>query len=408
VLPRALPATAAATVVLALVLAIGCGGDDGSASTGPRHSALAAASRPGGSGDTAVHAARKRIRLKRIGSFSSPVYVTAPRGDRSRLFVVEQRGRVRVLVNGREQGQPFLDISSIVQAGGERGLLSMAFAPNYARSGRFYVYFTDHTGDIRIRQYRRSSGNANVADPGSGRNVIRIRHREFANHNGGQLQFGPDGFLYFGTGDGGSGGDPHRHGQDLSSRLGKLLRIDPKAGGGYKVPRSNPFRGRSGARPEIWAYGLRNPWRFSFDRKTGALAIGDVGQDQYEEIDFARRSGRGDNYGWNIWEGRHRFSGGRARHYHRPAVEHSHGDGWCSITGGYIVRDRSLGALYGRYVYGDLCHSQLRSVKMRGSHGRGDRALGPSVGNLVSFGEDARAHVYAVSLNGPVYRLVAR
>jgi glucose/arabinose dehydrogenase len=296
-----------------------------------------------------------------------------------------------------------------VQSGGERGLLSMAFAPDYAKTRRFYVYFTDHTGDIRIREYKRSKGNPNVASRRSARNVLRIGHREFGNHNGGQLQFGPDGFLYAGTGDGGGGGDPHRHGQSRSTLLAKLLRIDPRhhaRGRGYSIPASNPFRG--GGRPEIWAYRLRNPWRFSFDRKTGALAIGDVGQDQFEEIDFARRRGRGANYGWNVFEGRHRYSGGHARHYHRPAVVHSHGAGYCSITGGYVVRDRSLRGLYGRYVYGDVCHSRLRSVKMRGSRGRGDRAIGASVSNLVSFGEDARARVYAVSLNGPVYRLAPR
>ncbi|MEA2449274.1 MAG: hypothetical protein QOG63_1206, partial [Thermoleophilaceae bacterium] len=354
--------------MLAFALAAGCGGDDGSASPA---GAAASESPPAASrsGDGARAAAHIRLGLHRVGSFDNPVYVTAPRGDRRRLFVVEQGGRIRVLVNGKERRRPFLDLSSIVQSGGERGLLSMAFAPDYARSGRFYVYFTDHTGDIRIQQYRRSSGSANAASRSSARDVLRIGHREFGNHNGGQLQLGPDGFLYAGTGDGGGGGDPHRHGQDLSSRLAKLLRIDPRPGGGYRVPRSNPFRGRRGAQPEIWAYGLRNPWRFSFDRKTGALAIGDVGQDQWEEIDFARRRGRGANYGWNVFEGRSRFSAGRARHRHRPAVVHSHADGWCSITGGYIVRDRSLGGLYGRYVYGDLCHSRLRSVKMHGSGG---------------------------------------
>jgi glucose/arabinose dehydrogenase len=284
----------------------------------------------------------------------------------------------------------------------------MAFAPNYRSSGRFYVYFTDNGGDIRIQEYRRSS--ANVANRGSARNIMRIEHSRFGNHNGGQLQFGPDGMLYIGTGDGGGGGDPFRSGQDLGSRLGKILRIDPRPASGrpYRVPGSNPFRNSSGARGEIWAYGLRNPWRFSFDRRSGAMTIADVGQNEWEEVNFSRRRGRGANYGWSVFEGRSSYNSGSAPRHHKPALVKSHNDGWCSITGGYVVRDRSLGALYGRYVYGDLCRSRLRSVRMRGSRARGDRAMRVEVGSLVSFGEDARGRVYAVSHDGPVYRFAAR
>jgi glucose/arabinose dehydrogenase len=382
----------------------GCGSEPGAKTTGS--SATAAQD------DPTVHAA-KGVQLRRVGSFSSPIFVTAPRGDNSRLFVVERAGRIQVLQGGRKLERPFLDISSNVRTDSERGLLSMAFAPDYATSGRFYVYFTDKSGDIRIQEFRRSAGNANVADTGSARNLLTIDHREFGNHDGGQLQFGPDKHLYAGVGDGGGAGDPHNHGQSLGTRLAKLLRIDPRhpAGGRPYGVKGNPFASRRGAQPEIWAYGLRNPWRFSFDRSTGDLVIGDVGQDSEEEIDFARRGrGRGANYGWNVFEGRRRFRGGSAPGAVRPRVTHSHGNGYCSITGGYVVRDKSLGSLYGRYVYGDLCKSGLRSVKLGRSGGAsGDRAVpGVSVSQLVSFGEDARGRVYAVSLDGGVFRLAPK
>jgi glucose/arabinose dehydrogenase len=288
----------------------------------------------------------------------------------------------------------------------------MAFAPDYATSGLFYVYFTDGTGDIRIQEFRRSASNADSANRGSVRNVLTIGHREFSNHDGGQLQFGPDGRLYAGIGDGGGGGDPHGHGQSLGTRLAKLLRIDPRhpSGGRPYGVAGNPFVSRAGTAREIWAYGLRNPWRFSFDRSTGDLVIGDVGQNAWEEIDFARRgSGRGANYGWSVFEGRHRFSGGSAPGAVKPRVEKGHNAGFCSIIGGYVVRDRSLGSLYGRYVYGDLCKSPIRSVKLgRGGGASGDRAESVSVNQLVSFGEDGSGHVYAVSAAGPVARLAPR
>ena len=357
-----------------------------------------------------VDAAGRGVKLKSVGSFSSPTYVTSPPGDRSRLFVVERAGRIRVVRDGRKLRAPFLDIRGQVRTDGERGLLSMAFAPDYERSGLFYVYFNDRAGDIHIQELKRTASDPERADAGSARNLLTIGHREFPNHNGGQLQFGPDGKLYAGIGDGGGAGDPHGHGQSLTTRLGKLLRIDPRRGSPYSVA-GNPFANRGGGvRREIWAYGLRNPWRFSFDRRTGDLVIADVGQDAFEEIDFARRGrGRGANYGWDKFEGRSRYSGGRAPGHVRPRVVKSHDSGWCSITGGYVVRDRALRSLYGRYVYGDLCRSGVRSVKLGRSGGAsGDRSAGVSVGNLVSFGEDARGHVYAVSLSGRVYRLTPR
>jgi glucose/arabinose dehydrogenase len=352
---------------VALVCAVvgaGCGGDGASAARG--------------------------VRLVRIGTFAAPTYLTAPPRDRRRLFVVEQRGAIRVVRDGRRLRRPFLDLRSEVLAGGERGLLSMAFAPDYATSRRFYVYFTSRDGDVRIQEFRASRSNPDVADRSTRRRLVRIAHREFPNHNGGQLQFGPDGLLYAGIGDGGGGGDPHRNAQNLSRVYGKILRFDA--------------RGRP--RPEVYAYGLRNPWRFSFDRSTGDLVIADVGQDAVEEVDFAPRgTPKGRNYGWNVFEGRRRYSRGSAPGHVPPVIEHTHSAGWCSITGGYVVRDRSVPALYGRYVYGDFCHRELRSARLRTGRVRDDRGLGLEVENLSSFGEDGRGRVYAVSLSGPVYRL---
>jgi glucose/arabinose dehydrogenase len=240
-----------------------------------------------------------------------------------------------------------------------------------------------------------------------------VPHSRF-NHKGGQLQFGRDGMLYAGFGDGGGSGDPDRNAQDLGALLGKIVRIDPRPGGGYRVPRDNPFRGRSGARGEIFAYGLRNPYRFSFDRATGDLAIGDVGESEVEEIDFlpaargARRPRGGANFGWSVFEGSRRFRSGTAPGHVAPVVERTHDQGGCSITGGYVVRDRRVPGLRGRYVYGDLCDPGLRVARLRAGGARGDRRLGPRVAQLVSFGEDARGRVYAVSLAGGVFRLAPR
>jgi glucose/arabinose dehydrogenase len=339
-------------------------------------------------------AASRGVRLRRIGSFSSPTYVAAPPGDRRRLFVVERAGRIRVMRDGRRLGTPFLDISSQVSTDGERGLLSMAFAPDYAGSGLFYVYFTDRTGDIRVVEYKRSSGSPERADGASARNLLTVRHRSASNHDGGQLQFGPDGRLYAGTGDGGGAGDPENDAQRRGSNLGKLLVINRGAGGGSAV----------------WALGLRNPYRFSFDRRTGDLVIADVGQNAQEEVDFARRGrGRGANYGWNVFEGARRYRSGSAPGAVRPRLVTKHSDGYCSIIGGYVVRDRALKSLYGRYVYGDLCKPAVRSVVLGRTRGaRGDRPAGVSVNQLVSFGEDARGRVYAVSLAGGVFRLTPK
>jgi glucose/arabinose dehydrogenase len=357
----------------------------------------------------AAPAQRRPVRLLPLGRFESPTYIAAPRGDRVRRFVVEREGRI-VLLRGKRRST-FLDISDLVSTGGESGLLSMAFARDYRRSGRFFVYYTDNQGFIQIDQLRRSSGNPNQADPGSRQSVMRVPHPRF-NHKGGQLQVGPDGMLYAGFGDGGGGGDPDENAQNLGRILGKLIRIDPRPNGGYEIPADNPFRGRGGARGEVYAYGLRNPYRFSFDRRRGHLTVGDVGQDEIEEISFVpgRDGGRapagGYNFGWDVFEGRNSYESGRAPGHLPPVIAHDQGGGFCSIIGGYVIRDPSLrGTRYfGRYIYGDLCNPSLRLAHLR----RGRAATRPSglrVSELVSFGEDGRGRVYAVSLSGPVYRI---
>ena len=350
------------------------------------------------------------MRLSKVGDFEQPLYVTQPPGDHRNLFVVEKPGRVAVVRGGRPLTRPFLDLSGQVSAGSEQGLLSLAFAPDYRRSGLAYVYYTDTAGDTRVVEYRRSLSDPLVADPRSRRVVLGVA-QPFANHNGGPVLFGPDGFLYIGLGDGGSENDPNRTGQDLSTLLGKLLRIDPRPSNGrpYAVPPSNPFTGRAGARPEIYAYGLRNPWRFSFDPVTGALAIGDVGQNEFEEIDLVPRSeGLGANFGWSAYEGFARFNRDQAAgDAVAPVLVYSH-DAGCSVTGGYVVRDRRLQSLYGRYLYGDYCAGELRSFTARpGRRADDDRPLGLHIPALSSFGEDNAGHVYATSLEGGVYRLVS-
>jgi glucose/arabinose dehydrogenase len=346
--------------------------------------------------------------LQRIGDFSQPVYLAAAPGDPHRLFVVERAGRIIVLVRGRRRARPFLDVSGQVNSGGgEQGLLSMAFAPDYQTSGRFYVYYTDESNNIQIVQYRRARSDPNQADTASARAVLTIDHHTETNHNGGQLQFGPDGDLYIGVGDGGNEGDPHNYGQNTGVLLGKLLRIAPRPGGGYAIPPGNPYAAGSGRRQEIWAYGLRNPWRFSFDRRTGDLIIGDVGQDSAEEIDFAHH-GAGANYGWSIFEGNLRYKQGSAPGAIKPSLVARHSDGYCAIIGGYVVRDPTLRSLYGQYLFGDNCKPQINSVLLSTGHARDNRAIGLSVGSLSSFGQDNTGHIYAVSLAGPVYRLVQR
>ena len=341
-----MPRCAIAPILTVALLALGaCGGSDDSGDGDARRRHR----RGGDDVGRRVRRSRPRqsrgVRLVGVGTFDAPVYVTAPRGERRRIFVVEQGGTIRVVRGGKRVGTPFLDLRSRVTAGGEQGLLSMAFAPDYAKTRRFYVNYTDRAGVQRVVEYRRSKSNAERADAGSARLVLRYDGIE-SNHNGGLVVFGPDRLLYVGTGDGGGADDQHGsrgNAQDLGKLEGKLLRIDPRRSGGrpYSVPASNPFVGRSGARPEIYSYGLRNPWRFSFDRQTGDLTIGDVGQNAIEEIDFARKGeASGANYGWRPFEGRRKNFDEPAPGAVAPVIELEHPAN-CSVTGGYVVRDRA-------------------------------------------------------------------
>jgi glucose/arabinose dehydrogenase len=388
------------TLLAAVTAVVACGsGSAETTTTGPQPTAAASAA---------------GVRLVQVGRFDAPVSLTAPPQDRHRVFVVQQGGTIKVMVDGKTRSTPFLDIRDKVVSGGEQGLLGLAFPPDYATSKRFYVYYTARgSGANTLAEYRATS--ADRADPASARVVFAQPDTE-SNHNGGQLQFGPDGLLYVGLGDGGGGNDQHGargNGQNTNTLLGKLLRIDPRASDSqpYTIPDSNPFAGQSGRRGEIYSYGLRNPWRFSFDRSTGDLAIADVGQDEVEEIDFARKDGAlGANYGWRAFEGNRQNFDEPAPGAVKPVLTKTHDAGWCSITGGYVVRDPALKALAGRYVYGDYCLGQLRSVKLAAGKATGDRAVAgvPKISQLSSFGEDARGRVYVLSLDGPVYRFAAR
>ena len=354
-------------------------------------------------GGDPVHAGG--LRLERVASFDKPTYVHGPRGAGDIVFVTEQEGRVKVLRGGRKQQGSFLSIAGKVSCCGERGLLSIAF-PNFDRDRRFYVYFTDDQGDIRVVEYRRKRGRRLRASVGSARNVLEVPHRRFANHNGGQLQFGPDGKLWIGTGDGGGSNDPSRNAQDKGSLLGKLLRIDPRRRGGgkpYRIPKGNPYRGERG-RDEIWSRGLRNPWRFTFDGRR--IAIGDVGQDAFEEVDYARvRGARGANFGWDAFEGNSLIEPPAPSGHKRPIFTYRTSGGNCAITGGYVVRDRGVPALRGRYVYGDFCAGEVRSLRARTGGASGDGAVGVQrIPQLSSFGIDARRRLYVASLGGGVWR----
>jgi glucose/arabinose dehydrogenase len=373
------------------VVLLGCGGG-GDRATGhstatptPRSSETQSAT------PTAV-AAKPGLRLRRIGTFNNPVYVTSPPGDRHRLFVVEQGGAIRVVKDGKKLGTAFLNVSGRISSGGERGLLSMAFAPNYRKSGRFYVYYTASNGDIRIVRYRRAS--ANRAAAGSGRTILSVTHPA-SNHNGGLLLFGPDRRLYAGLGDGGGAGDQHGargNGQSLHTFLGKIIRFN------------NP--GAAHPKAHIYAYGLRNPWRFSF-ASHGRMVIGDVGQNEVEEVDIINK--RGSNLGWRVFEGRHRYTPGEsAPGAIPPVIQRFHSAGNCSVVGGVVVHDPVLSALRGRYIFGDYCTGVIESARLRGLKARDVRATRLHVSSLSSFGVDGRKRAYAVSLSGPVYRLVPR
>jgi hypothetical protein len=322
-----------------------------------------------------------------VSGLDSPTYVTAPRGEPGKLYVVEQDGLILVVQNGKVRTQPFLDIRRLVRSGGEQGLLSVAFHPNYAKNDRFFVYFNDKSGDVRVFEYR---SNGTVGLPGTAKSLLRVPHREFDNHDGGQLQFGPDGRLYAGTGDGGSGGDPPNNSQNLSRRLGKLLRLN-------------------GSRWQVYAYGLRNPWRFSFDRANGDLYIGDVGQGSWEEIDYRPHSATGlANYGWSAYEGLISYNLSRLNPSGtlvKPVQVYSHNGGNCSVTGGYVYRGSAVPSARGRYFYGDYCTGEIWSLRISDGRAADNRRESSRIASLTSFGQGANGTLYAVSLDGGLYRL---
>lgn len=346
-----------------------------------------------------------------IGTFNNPVYVTAAPDTPRLLFVVEQRGIIRVLQNEVTLPRAFLDIRSIVRFEGERGLLSMAFAPDYATSRRFYVAFTNVLGDVEIDEFQRSVDSARTADPGTRRILLTIPHREASNHNGGQLQFGPDGYLYISVGDGGNVSPRGEYARDLNSLLGKILRISPLHNGSrpYAIPPDNPYVG-TGFRREIYAYGLRNPWRFTFDRL--GMAIADVGQGRQEEINFLEVADvKGMNFGWPQFEGNLVFDNARPGPDPAtfPMFVYDHTNGGCAVIGGYVARDPRVPALRGRLIYGDLCIGDIRSFipDVAGQRANSDRPTGISAPGLSSFGKGLDNVIYFTQTSGAVSKIIA-
>ena len=329
-------------------------------------------------------------------SLRNPVFVTHAGDRRGRLFVVEQPGRIRVVAGGTLAPMPFLDISARVLAGGERGLLGLAFHPDYARNARYFVNYTRRPDGATVIAEYRASMDAGVS--ARDERVMLVIEQPYANHNGGMIAFGPDGFLYIGMGDGGAGGDPQNRAQNPQELLGKMLRIDVNGRTPYAVPPDNPFVS-GGGRPEIWALGLRNPWRFSFDRQTRELYAADVGQHAWEEIDVVRRGG---NYGWRLMEGAHCYNPARCdrQGLELPVAEYPNAGGRCSVTGGYVYRGAAIPSLVGTYVYGDFCSGEVFGLR-----GGTQRVLLATRLALSSFGEDEAGEMYAVDHRGGVYRL---
>lgn len=351
--------------------------------------------------------------LTEIGDFDAPMSIVSRPGDTG-LFVAQREGRVvRLDVTGggldrdyAADEEPIVDISDEVSTDGEQGLLDIEFSPDGERLYLSYSITPD--GDSRIISY---AIDGVTVDTESRREVLAVE-QPYANHNGGDIEFGPDGYLYFGLGDGGSGGDPEGNGQDTSTLLGSMLRIDPQGtldgDEPYAIPGDNPFADGDDGEPEIWLYGVRNPWRFSFDAETDDLWIADVGQSSWEEINrlpAADGGGRGANLGWNEMEGTHSFEGDNPDDGVLPVFEYSHDDGSCSVTGGVVYRGSAIAGLAGAYLFGDLCNATVRALDVSGDEPREMSFDDTEVGNLVSFGQDNDGDVYAVSLDGPIYRL---
>jgi glucose/arabinose dehydrogenase len=346
------------------------------------------------------------VRLVQIAeALSSPVFLTAPPND-PRLFIVEQTGRIRIMRNDLLLDSPFLDIRSKVATGGERGLLGLAFHPNYAVNGFFYVNYTDVHGNTKIERYSVSAGDPNTASSTSAKLILTVP-QPYPNHNGGMIAFGPDGKLYIGMGDGGSSGDPLNHGQDRTTLLGDLLRIDVDAGDPYAIPLDNPYSTSNQFRREIWASGLRNPWRFSFDRTAGMLYVADVGQGQWEEINAVGAGQAAVNYGWRVLEGSHCF---KTEICDRtgltlPVHEYGHTNGACSVTGGYVYRGSRIPSITGHYFFSDYCAGFIRSFKLVNGVATDHRTWPFSdINRVTSFGEDANRELYVMTGEGRLYR----
>jgi glucose/arabinose dehydrogenase len=363
----------------------------------------------------AVVPARIHLGLARVATgLSRPLLVTDAGDGSGRLFVVEQTGAIRIVKAGKLLARPFLDLGAAVSGGNEQGLLGLAFHPSYATNGKLYVSYTDRGGTSVIREYRVSAANPDRVDGSSGRTILRLR-QPYANHNGGNIAFGPDGDLYIGFGDGGSAGDPGNRAQNLGSLFGKLLRIDVDRRTGtlpYGIPSTNPYVGRAGL-DQIWASGLRNPWRWSFDRLTGDLWIGDVGQDTWEEVDRApathgRNAGRGLNFGWKAMEASHCYapSSGCSRTGKTPPLtEYRHVNGRCSVTGGFVYRGSRYPDLVGAYLFADYCSGEIWFVDRGAPRGTSPRLALDTDALITSFGQDQAGELYLTDVGGSVYRL---
>lgn len=346
-----------------------------------------------------------------VSGLSRPLYLTHAGDGSGRLFIVEQSGQIQVLQDGELLNTPFLDVSDLISpqalSGGytERGLLGLAFHPDYAQNGLFFINYTDRNGHTVIARYSVAADDPNRADPASAESLLYVT-QPYSNHNGGHMEFGPDGYLYVSLGDGGSGGDPDGNGQNPGALLGTILRLDINSDEGYAIPDDNPFVGDETARPEIWAWGLRNVWRFSFDRATGDLYLADVGQNQWEEINFQPASSEGgENYGWNAYEGTHTYSGNQpASDVVMPVLEYDHSSGACSVTGGYVYRGEAIPALQGYYLYGDWCTGTIWAARPNDT-GTWQTGISLESGRPISsFGQDEAGELYLVDHGGAVLR----
>ncbi|HEY2917022.1 MAG TPA: PQQ-dependent sugar dehydrogenase [Candidatus Limnocylindrales bacterium] len=380
----------------------------------PFLSSLAGAGSTGPGGGAAV--ATPAIALATVAAnLSDPVFVTESPDATGRLFIVEKTGRILIEAKGTVRSTPFFDIHTSVTQGSEQGLLGLAFSPSFTTNRKLYVNYTNLKGNSVVSEYRTSSTNPNVVDKSTGRVILTVA-QPYSNHNGGNLAFGKDGYLYIGFGDGGSGGDPGNRAQSLTTLLGKMLRIDVSgttATTNYKIPPSNPFVGKAGL-DEIWEYGLRNPWRYSFDRSTGDLWIGDVGQNTYEEVDHGTTKsngpGRGLNWGWHVMEGLHCYdpaTGCNTTGKALPLTDYAHSGGRCAVTGGYVYRGSAIPSLVGTYVFGDYCSGEIMALDIASARPAAITVLKSTGFPISSFGQDKAGELYVCDLGGVVYKIVA-